>query len=64
MVRWNSYSKAHEKYRQLNGILRHIIIIIIDCTVGEVINNKGDTVYLLQGSWDKGLNRLNTGMYK
>ena len=46
LVQWTPYSKAKERYRELNG---------------RVVDSKGEVQYLLHGAWDKGMNRKKPG---
>lgn len=46
VVQWTSYSKAKERYRELNG---------------KVLDSKGEVQYLLHGAWDKGMTRKKPG---
>lgn len=46
VVTWEGYSKAKERYRELNG---------------KVLNSEGDVQFLLHGAWDKGMVRKNPG---
>ena len=46
VVSWVAYSKAKERYRELNG---------------QVFNSEGEVQYLLHGAWDKGMVRKNPG---
>ena len=45
-VQWLPYSKAKERYRELNG---------------RVEDSKGEIQYLLHGAWDKGMTRKKPG---
>ena len=46
IVTWEAYSKAKERYRELNG---------------KVVDSKGEVQFLLHGAWDKGMVRKNPG---
>lgn len=46
VVQWIPYSKAKERYRELNG---------------KVVDNMGEVQYLLHGAWDKGMTRKRPG---
>jgi len=46
MVSWVPYSKAKERYRELNG---------------KVVDSKNEVQYLLHGTWDKGMTRKKPG---
>jgi hypothetical protein len=46
MVQWSSYSKAKERYRELNG---------------RVVDSLGEVQFLLHGAWDKGMTRKKPG---
>ena len=46
-VQWTPYSKAKERYRELNG---------------KVVDDKGEIQYLLHGAWDKGMTRKRPGV--
>ena len=47
IVSWTPYSKARERYRELNG---------------KVLDNKGEVQYILHGAWDKGMTRRRPGV--
>ena len=47
VVTWTPYSKAKERYRELNG---------------RVLNKQDEVQYLLHGAWDKGMVRKNPGV--
>lgn len=46
VVNWVPYSKAKERYRELNG---------------KVLDSNGEVQYLLHGAWDKGMTRKKPG---
>ena len=46
VVTWTPYSKAKERYRELNG---------------KVVNAQDEVQYLLHGAWDKGMVRKHPG---
>lgn len=46
VILWTPYSKAKERYRELNG---------------RVMDSKGEVQYLLHGAWDKGMTRKKPG---
>ena len=45
-IQWTPYSKAKERYRELNG---------------KVVDSLGEVQYLLHGAWDKGMTRKKPG---
>ncbi len=47
VINWVPYSKAKERYRELNG---------------KVLDSNGEVQYLLHGAWDKGMTRKKPGM--
>ena len=46
VVSWLLYSKAKERYRELNG---------------KVLDKDGEVHFLLHGAWDKGMTRKRPG---